>query len=97
MRKVACLGDVSSHGGVLVSSSQDDLATLKGIPITVDTCLHSCPQFYDPPFNTSPHGVTPVIGPVVKTSINGLQIVTEGAVAGCGAIIIAPDRQMYVE
>ena len=86
---VACLGDPSSHGGSLVSSNQDGRLKLMNIEVCANGCMHACP--------IPGHGVTPVIAVTVKSYVNGNLIVTEGAMAGCGAIIIPPDRRMTVE
>jgi uncharacterized Zn-binding protein involved in type VI secretion len=89
MRKVACLGDPSDHGGTLVSTNQDDRLTAGGVAVCANGCLHSCP--------ISGHGTTPVTAVTVKSKVNGKLIVTEGAVASCGAVIQPLDRKTYVE
>jgi uncharacterized Zn-binding protein involved in type VI secretion len=78
---IAVLGDGSSHGGVLITSNQDGTVKLRGTAICVDLCLHSCPIPY--------HGTTPVTAITMVGHVQGKKIVTSGAVAGCGAIIIA--------
>jgi uncharacterized Zn-binding protein involved in type VI secretion len=89
MKKIALLGDSSSHGGLLISSNQDGSFTVDGIPVCAHGCSHSCPL--------PEHGVTSVAAVTIKSKINGKLIVTEGAVAGCGAVITPPGRDVYVE
>jgi len=94
MKKIACLGDTSSHGGTIITSNQSGKYKTKGIENAADQCLHSCPLFYGPGM---PHGVTPVTAITTKSWVESKLIVTEDAVAGCGAIITPSDRQHYVE
>ena len=88
-KKIACVGDTSTHGGVLISSNQDGSLRAGGVEVCVAGCLHLCPI----PF----HGLTPVTAVITKTFHNGKLIVTEDAVAGCGALIIPSNRRVYVE
>lgn len=55
----------------------------------VDGAQHSCPIFG--------HGVTPITAITTKTYHNGKLILTEGAIAGCGAVLTPPDRKVYAE
>ena len=89
MRITAVLGDNSDHGGVLVTTNQDNRLTLAGIPVCANGCMHSCPIYG--------HGTTPVTAVTIKSKVNGKLIITQGATAGCGATIIPPDRLSYVE
>jgi uncharacterized Zn-binding protein involved in type VI secretion len=88
-KKIACLGDSSNHGGTLISTNQDGRLTVKDIQVCVNGCSHSCP--------IPGHGVTSVTAVAVKSFDNNQLIITEGAQAGCGAVITPPDRQVYVE
>ena len=87
--KIALLGDPSSHGGTLTSTNQDGTVDVATIPICVSGCNHSCPIIG--------HGTTTVTAITTKTLINGKLVITTGAVAGCGAVINPPDRQINVE
>lgn len=87
-RNVACVGDTSSHGGTIISSGQDGTVLAGGDVIAVEGALHSCP--------IDGHGVTPVYPIIRKTFINGKLIVTDGARAGCGAVMNPPDRKVKV-
>ena len=89
MKNIACLGDPSTHGGVLINTNQDNRFSTKNIQVCVNGCLHSCP--------ISGHGTTPVVAVTVKSFVNGKLIVTTGAIAGCGAVITPSDRKCYVE
>jgi len=88
-KRIACVGDISNHGGVITTSNQDGSFLVGGIEVAVNGALHSCP--------IDDHGVTSIIAIVNKTKLNGKLIITEGAVAGCGAIIQPSDRGVYVE
>jgi len=88
-KNVALLGDGSTHGGVITLSGQDDSATVGSIPIAVAGAKHTCPIPY--------HGVTDITPVTTKSYINGKLVVTENAVAGCGAIITPPVRGVQVE
>jgi uncharacterized Zn-binding protein involved in type VI secretion len=87
--RIACLSDVSDHGGTIVTSNQDNRAEVRMFPIAVHGCMHDCP--------IPGHGVTPVAAITTRETINGKLIVTEGAIAGCGAMMLPIDRQVYVE
>jgi len=88
-RKIACLGDGSNHGGTLTSTNQDNKFLVGGIEVCAEGCDHTCP--------IPLHGVTQVTAIIIKSYVNGKLIITEGAQAGCGAVITPIDRQVYVE
>lgn len=88
-KKIALVGDPSSHGGQIISSNQDGKFDVGGTVVAVNGANHSCPIFG--------HGITPITAITVKSPCNGKQIVTEGATAGCGAVIQPPDRGVFVE
>lgn len=79
MAASARVGDPSDHGGVIITSGQNNTVRNEGKNIAVQGALHSCPQ--------QGHGTTPITAITTRTRINGKLIVTTGAVAGCGAII----------
>lgn len=89
MKRVACLGDGSDHGGTLISTNQDGRLKVAGIVVCADQCEHSCPIEY--------HGVTTVTAVTTRSYVNGKLIITTDAVAGCGAKMTPPDRKVYVE
>ena len=88
-RVIALVGDPSSHGGVIVTSNQDGKFVVGGIPVAVNGALHDCPVIG--------HGTTSITAVTVKTYCNGKLILTKGAVAGCGAIILPSNRGVFVE
>jgi uncharacterized Zn-binding protein involved in type VI secretion len=88
-KNVALLGDSSNHGGVITTSNQDGTLTVGGVEVAVSGALHSCP--------ITGHGVTSITPITVKTYQNGKLILTEGAMSACGAILIPPDRNVYIE
>ena len=90
MRKnISLLGDPSNHGGVIITTNQDNKFTVGGIPVAANGAQHSCPI----PF----HGTTPITAITLKSYVNSKKIVTYGAVAGCGAVITSPNRGVHVE
>ncbi len=88
-KKIALLGDRSDHGGTLISTNQDGRLKVGGVAVCAQGCSHSCPIEY--------HGVTAVTAVTTRSRINGKLIVTESAVAGCGAHITPPARGITVE
>jgi len=87
--KIAVLGDTSSHGGTIISTNQDGTFKVAGVVVAVNGAQHSCP--------ITGHGITPIVAVTIKSYHNGKLIITEGARAGCGAIIQPPDRKVEVE
>lgn len=85
-RIVACMDDDSSHGGTIITSGQDGTVLAGGSVIAVDGASHSCP--------IDGHGVTAITPIIKKTRINGKLIITEGAIAGCGAIMSPINRNV---
>jgi len=89
-KKIACVGDPSDHGGVVITSNQDGSFRVGGGDIpAVEGALHSCP--------IKDHGTTPITAVTSRSYCNGKLILTEQAVAGCGAKITPPSRGVYVE
>lgn len=88
-KRIAIVGDISTHGGTITDAGTNAFAKCRGVLIAVEGASHSCPV----PF----HGVTAITAVVVKTFINGKKVVTYGATAGCGAIITPPARGVTIE
>ena len=86
---VVCLGDGSTHGGVMTTINNDGTLTAQDDEVCVDQALHSCPLPY--------HGVTPVTAITRISWHNGRLILTAMAVAGCGARLVPRFRHTYVE
>lgn len=80
MPKASCVGDLSSHGGVIITSGTDGKGMLRGLDMVAAGALHACP--------VEGHGITPIVPITSKTYYNGKLLVTAGAIAGCGAIIL---------
>jgi uncharacterized Zn-binding protein involved in type VI secretion len=89
-KKVACVGDTSSHGGTIISSNQDGTLRVKGSIVAVEGAILRCgnPLHGDVAINTA--GTS-------KTKHNSKKIVVEGGTATCGAVIQCADRQTYIE
>lgn len=79
MPGVARLGDVSSHGGVLIPPVAKSVLT-NGQPTAHLGTLHACPL----PF----HGVTPIGPGNSSVRVEGKPVATIGTVAGCGAVVV---------
>lgn len=79
---IACLGDTSTHGGSIITSGQDGTLAVGGLPVAVDGCQFNCPS----------HGTQTVTAVITKTRQNGKLLITQDALVGCGAKIIATDR-----
>lgn len=89
-KKIACAGDPSIHGGVILNSNQDDDAlTADSDLVALNGAQHSCP--------IEGHGITSITAITVKSYHNGKLILTQGAVAECGAKINPPNRKVFVE
>lgn len=89
MAATARLGDGSNHGGIIITTNTDNLVTNDGLPIAVHGALHSCP--------ITGHGVTSISAITSKTKINDKLVLTTGAIAGCGAIIIGGGTNLDIE
>jgi len=88
-KKIALLGDPSSHGGTVTTTNQDGTLDVGGVDVAVNGAMHSCPL--------TGHGVTSITAVTIKSYHNGKLILTEGAIAGCGALIEPVDRGVTVE
>ena len=88
-KKIACLGDASDHGGSVITTNADGTLKAGGAAVAVNGADHTCP--------IGGHGVTPITAITTKTYHNGKLILTEGAVAGCGAVLTPADRKVFVE
>lgn len=88
-KKIACLGDSSDHGGFISSTPAGKTVRASGALVVIDGDEHTCP--------IGSHGITPVTAITTKTFNGGVLVLTEDAIAGCGAKITPPDRGVYVE
>lgn len=84
---ITLLGDTSTHGGSIIDANQDGSFEVNGIEVAVDGAVLSCPI----------HGAQSITAITVKSYHNGRLILTENAIAGCGALIVSPDRNVEVE
>lgn len=83
MRPQARLGDISSHGGVIITGAS--LTFDNGMPVARMGDLHVCP--------IPGHGVTPIVTGSPNTITEGLPNARIGDITACGAIIVtgSPD------
>jgi uncharacterized Zn-binding protein involved in type VI secretion len=93
-----CVGDAGSHSTLpsvtVMTSGQDGTVLCGSIPVCCLGATYTC--------NDTFHGTNiPVISNItpntVKTFVNGKLVVVQGAVAGCGATMIATPRNVFVE
>lgn len=77
MAAIVRLGDMSDHGGQMITATAR--FNCNGVVVCVDQDLHSCP--------IKDHGVTPVTA-TGRFKSNGRRVVRVGDVAGCGAVLI---------
>ena len=86
---VVCIGDRSNHGGTVTTHNQDGTLTAAGELVSLENASHSCP--------IEGHGITSITAVTVKSYHNGKLILTELAIAGCGARLTPPWRGVFVE
>lgn len=89
MKRIACVGDGSDHSGTVISSNQDGTLTIGSAVVAVQGATHRCGNHL--------HGDTVITAVTTKSYHNGKLILTAEAVAGCGAKLTPPDRQVYIE
>jgi len=77
-RPQARLGDLTSHGGVIVTGASRTL--VNGKPVARMGDLHFCPIPW--------HGVTPIVSGSASTYTEGKPNARVGDCAGCGAVIL---------
>ncbi|MCK7511774.1 MAG: PAAR domain-containing protein [Desulfobacterales bacterium] len=77
-RPQARLGDISSHGGVIVTGALRTV--VNGRPAARLGDLHVCP--------IPGHGVTPIVTGSLDTATEGLPNARIGDITACGAIIV---------
>lgn len=85
MSALARLGDTSDHLGSIISASPN--VRCDGIQVARAGDLHNCPT----------HGITALIPITTKTRVNGQLVITVGAAAQCGAVIITGSPTTDVE
>lgn len=85
MRKVIRLGDPTTHGGSVISSSAEHfIVGGKAVVCVGDMC--SCPL--------PGHGICTIVEGEVRHTINGKQVAYEGHKTSCGAALIATDARL---
>ena len=77
-RPQARLGDISNHGGTIITGSVTTF--VNGRPVARMCDLHVCPMHG--------HGVTPIVTGSLSTATDGRPNARFGDIAGCGAVII---------
>jgi uncharacterized Zn-binding protein involved in type VI secretion len=87
--KITVLGDTSTHCGVIIAAGQSTVMVNNTPIVIANKSKHLCP--------IPGHGTTTIQPITVKSYVNNELIITEGSITGCGAIILSPDRKVYVE
>ena len=75
---VAKLGDISSHGGVIIGGATRTM--VEGAPVARMGDMHVCPIYG--------HGVMPIIHGNMTSSAEGMPVARLGDTVACGAVII---------
>jgi uncharacterized Zn-binding protein involved in type VI secretion len=85
MRKIIRLGDLTTHGGTVISSSAEHF-TVGGTAVACvgDKC--SCPL--------PGHGICTIVEGEARHRINGKQVAYEGCKTSCGAQLIASEARL---
>lgn len=83
----ARMGDISSHGGVIVSGAIRTM--VNGRPVARMGDLHVCP--------IPGHGVTPIVTGSLDTVTEAMPNARLGDVAACGALIVTGSLDMNVD
>ena len=78
-KPVARLGDVSSHGGIIISSGQLYRDSFDNKLVSRRGDLHSCP--------IPRHGITPIVTASSSVRSQGKAVAAITIVCGCGAVI----------
>jgi len=78
MRPQARLGDISSHGGVIITGASRTFAN--GMPVAAWGICDVCP--------IPGHGVTPIVTGSSNTITEGLPNARIGDITACGAVIV---------
>lgn len=87
MPQEARIGDPSSHGGIIISGSDDVRAD--GISKARLGDMHSCPLLG--------HGVTPLVTASNDVYTDARGQVRVGDSAGCGAVIVDGSPDVYAD
>lgn len=86
MPQVARIGDLSSHGGHIISGSAD--VHTNGLLTARAGDLHACP--------VKGHGITPLIS-TSHVLVNGRPVIRVGDHAGCGATILQGSLDVFAQ
>ena len=105
-KKIACVGDYSSHVGVVITSNQDGKFRIGysdrafGSGVAGSGSFGGAIPAVEGAMHSCPipeHGITAIKAVTTKSYKNGKLILTTNAFAGCGALILPSDRKVYVE
>jgi uncharacterized Zn-binding protein involved in type VI secretion len=77
-RPKARLGDITSHGGVIITGAM--LTMINARPAARMGDLHACP--------IPGHGITPIVTGSLDTTTEGFPDARIGDMAACGAVIV---------
>lgn len=77
-RPQARMGDITSHGGVIITGSIRTMVNRKPVARMGD--LHACP--------IPGHGVSPIVTGSLDTATEGMPDARIGDITACGAVIV---------
>lgn len=86
-RPQARMGDISSHGGIIITGAMRTV--VNGKPVACMGDLHVCP--------IPGHGVTPIISGSLDTMTERMPNARLGDVAACGAVIVTGSLDTNVD
>ena len=84
-KRIACVGDIATHSGSITLSGQDGKLKVNSLEVAVTGAI----------FNCDDHGNQTITSIITKTRYGGKLLITEGAQAGCGAVIKPPNRNVF--
>lgn len=91
MPNVVCLGDLADHPGMVIQSGQEstgDAVKIGTFPVAVEGAMFQC--------DAPDHGITFIVPNQAIMNVSGKLVIVDGAMAGCGATIIATPRGVSI-
>ena len=89
-RKIICVGDPTSHGGVVITGSPAHTVGGKGMARKGDKV--DCPQKYP---DGSPHGVNEILEGETRMPIDGIPVALAGMRTVCGCTLVGTGNASY--
>jgi len=80
---IITVGDITSHGGVVISGSPS--SKIRGRAIARLGDLVNCPQCYA---DGRPHGINPIVQVAGRSKVDGIPVARAGDMGECGCVLI---------